>query len=393
MFRRKRSAPVVQRASQAASKLTPPPTRVRAAWSDGLGILATRSIQIIAVVVLVGGLILGLHAITLVVIPVMLAVIFAAAFEPVMRRMRRVMPSMLATVIVLLTIVGVIGGVIWAMVRAVMAQWSDLYESAERGVVQLIGWVNDLDLAFTLDEDQLLEWWDDILEFLTSAQGGSAVGSGAIAGIGAVASFITGFVLMVVVLFFFLKDGPQIWAFLMRPFEGEWYDRMQRVGTKGVNTIGAYVRGTAAVAAVDAIGIGVGLAILQVPLWFPLMLVVFLLAFIPIVGATLAGVLAALVALVDGGIWTAVIVVAIVIGVNQLEGNLLQPVLMGRALKLHALVILIALTIGTVLAGILGAVLAVPIAAVVWGIIQVWDGENLPAKWARKKESPEGAEA
>src|SRR5699024_9561394 len=107
----------------------------------------------------------------------------------------------------------------------------------------------------------------------------------------------------------------------------------------------------------------------------------------------LAGILAALVALVDGGfmengLLAAVIVVGIVVLVNQLEGNFLQPVLMGRALKLHSLVILVALTIGTVTAGILGAILAVPITAVVWGIVQVWDGENVPAKWARKKEAP-----
>lgn len=361
-----------------------PQRSARGMWRDGFGTLATRSIQIIAVVVLAAGLIWGMRQLTTVVIPVILALIFAAAFEPLMRLMRRVMPSVLATIIVLLGIVVVIGGIGWAMVRAVMSQWGDLYASAERGVNQLIEWARHL--PFDIDQEQLAEWWATLQDFVLSADFGSTVGSGALAGFGVVANFVTGFVLMVVILFFFLKDGPQIWAFLMRPFEGEWHDRMERVGAKSVDTLGAYVRGTAAVAAVDALGIGIGLAILQVPLWFPLMLVVFLLAFIPIVGATAAGILAALVGLVDGGIWTAVIIVAIVIGVNQLEGNFLQPVLMGRALKLHALVILIALMIGTVLAGILGAVLAVPLAAVVWGIIKVWDGPDTPARWAREKK-------
>ena len=141
--------------------------------------------------------------------------------------------------------------------------------------------------------------------------------------------------------------------------------------------------GTAAVAAVDAIGIGIGLVILHVPLALPLAVLTFLLSFIPFIGATLGGTLAALVALVANGPISAVIVVGVVVLVNQLEGNLLQPVLMGRTLKLHALVILLALTIGTVLSGVLGAVLAVPIAAVAWGIIQVWDGPSLPARWAR----------
>ncbi|WP_221583565.1 AI-2E family transporter [Microbacterium sp. G2-8] len=367
---------------------TPAPTRV-SLWRDGLGVLATRALQIIAVVILAAGLIWGMQAITVVVIPVILALIFAAAFEPVMRWLRARMPSVLATVIVLLGIVVVIGGVVWAMVRAVIDQWGDLYSSAEEGVRQVISWVNTLPNAPS--QDQLDEWWTSIQDFLTSAQLGSSIGSGAVAGVGAVVSFITGLVLMAVILFFFLKDGPQIWAFLLRPFQGDWEDRMERVGDKAIHTLGAYVRGTAGVAAVDAIGIGLGLFILQIPLALPLTLLVFLLAFIPIVGATLAGALAVLIGLVDGGfidngLVTAIIILAIVIGVNQLEGNFLQPVLMGRALKLHSLVILIALTIGTVLSGVLGAVLAVPLAAVAWGIIQVWDGPDTPARWARPKK-------
>jgi len=174
-----------------------------------------------------------------------------------------------------------------------------------------------------------------------------------------------------------------MWAFLLRPFRGEPYQRALRVGDKTVTVLGSYVRGTATVAAVDAVGILIGLLILQVPLALPLAVLVFLLAFIPIVGATLAGILAALVALVANGWVVALLVVGVVVLVNQLEGNLLQPVLMGRSMQLHAFVILIALTAGTVLGGIVGAVLAVPITAVAWGIVQVWDGPHTPARWAR----------
>ncbi|WP_036319921.1 AI-2E family transporter [Microbacterium indicum] len=352
-------------------------------WRDTMGRLATRSIQIIAVVILAVGVIWAARSITVVVIPVILALIFASAFEPIMKRLRRAMPNALATVIVLVAIVLILGGVVYAMVASIIGQWSELYDSAATGVAQVIDWVNTLPIVH--DQSALDEIWGQIQSFLSSSSLGSTLSSGAVAVGGAVANFVTGLVLMVVVLFFFLKDGPLIWAFLLRPFRGENYERMRRIGDKTVGTIGAYVRGTAAVAAVDAIGIGIGLVILQVPLWFPLMLVVFVLAFIPIVGATLAGILAALVGLVDGGIWTAVIIVAIVVVVNQLEGNLLQPVLMGRALQLHALVILVALTIGTVLSGILGAILAVPLAAVLWGIVLVWDGPDTPARWARRK--------
>jgi predicted PurR-regulated permease PerM len=158
-----------------------------------------------------------------------------------------------------------------------------------------------------------------------------------------------------------------MWAFLLRPFRGEQYERAVRVGDKTVSTLGSYVRGTATVAAVDAAGILIGLLILQVPLAVPLAVLVFLLAFVPIVGATVAGILAALVALVANGWVVALLVVGVVVLVNQLEGNFLQPFLMGRTMKLHAF----------------GAVLAVPITAVAWGIVQVWDGPNTPARWAR----------
>lgn len=381
LFTRKRQ-PV--RPAAASVPTPPPPSRARAAWSDALGLFAIRSVQIIAIVILGAGLVWAMRSVTVVVIPVLLALILAAAFEPVMAWMRARIPAVLATVILLLTIVVLLGGLVWAMVAAVRSQWADLYASAEQGVQQVLAWVNTL--PFAPSDAQIQEWIASLQEFITSAQFGSSVGSGAVAGVSAVANFVTGFVLMVVVLFFFLKDGPAIWSFLLRPFEGEWYGRMRRIGSRTIDTLGSYVRGTAAVAAVDAIGIGIGLFILQVPLALPLTLVVFLLAFIPIVGATAAGILAALVGLVDGGLWTAVIIVAIVVVVNQLEGNLLQPVLMGRALKLHSLVILFALTIGTVLSGILGAVLAVPLAAVGWGIVKVWDGPDLPARWARRKD-------
>jgi len=349
-------------------------------WSDYFGFLATRSLQIIIVLVLVAVVVWGLRELSTVFIPIMLALILASTFWPVTRWLQRHrVPAALAAAIELIGILLLLTGVGWLVTWAVRDEWDELASKAHDGFVQLIEWTHTL--PFEIDSDQLIEWRDQALDWATSAN----VGAGALAGVGAVASFITGFVLMVVVLFFFLKDGPKIWQFVLRPFEGAPYERALRIGEKAVGTLGSYVRGTASVALVDAIGIGIGLVILQVPLALPLAVLVFLLSFIPLVGATVAGILGALVALVANGPLNAVLVVAVVVLVNQLEGNFLQPVLMGRALKLHALVILLALTVGTVLAGILGAVLAVPIAAVVWGIIQVWDGPDLPAKWARPK--------
>lgn len=354
----------------------------RKLWGDKFGVLATRGLQIIVVVALAAGVIWGLRQLTLVVIPVLLALIFASAFAPVMGWMRRRgVPSILATLVALLAIVLILGGVGWLIVWAVRDQWDSLYSQAQAGAQQLWQWVQTL--PFGIDQQQIDQWIASIQDFITSAQ----FGTGAIAGVSVVANFATGFVLLVVVLFFFLKDGPRMWEFLLRPFRGSAEARARRIGDKTVSTLGAYVRGTASVAFVDAVGIGIGLWILGVPLALPLAVLVFLLAFIPIVGATLAGILAALVALVANGWVNALFVVGLIVLVNQLEGNFLQPVLMGRSMKLHSFVILIALTVGTVLGGIVGAVLAVPITAVAWGIVQVWDGPNTPARWARRKST------
>ena len=350
-------------------------------WSDRFGALATRSLQLIIVLVLVAGVIWGIRTLSTVFIPIMLALILASTFWPVTKWLRaRRVPAALAAAIELVGILLLLTGVGWLVTWAVRDEWDELSSSAHDGFEQLVDWTHTL--PFSIDQEQLLQWRDQLIDWVTSAN----VGAGALAGVGAVASFVTGLVLMIVVLFFFLKDGPVIWRFLLRPFQGIALQRAERIGTKVVETFGSYVRGTASVALVDAIGIGIGLVILQVPLALPLAVLVFLLSFIPLVGATVAGILGALVALVANGPLSAVLVVGVVVLVNQLEGNFLQPVLMGRALKLHALVILLALTVGTVLSGILGAVLAVPLAAVAWGIIKVWDGPDLAVKWARPHE-------
>ncbi|MBP1302658.1 AI-2E family transporter [Curtobacterium sp. ODYSSEY 48 V2] len=355
-------------------------------WTDGFGSLATRCLQVIVVLVIAIGIVYAAATLSVVTIPVLLALIIASAMHPVVSWLRRhKVPSVLATLAVLLGVLVVLGLVGWLIVVAVISQWPDLQKSAISGFQQLQDTVAHL--PFSISDQQVDQVVNGVQDFLTSSQ----FGSGALAGASATANFLTGLVLMIVVLFFFLKDGPAIWEFLLRPFTGARYERARRVGDRVVQTLGGYVRGTASVAAVDAIGIGVGLAIVGVPLALPLAVVVFITAFIPIVGATAAGILAALVALVANGPVAALIVVGIVVLVNQLEGNLLQPVLMGKTLKLHGLVILIGLTAGTVLAGITGAIISVPLLAAAWGAVQVWGGPDRPAEpWRQKR--PETAE-
>ncbi len=341
---------------------------LREVFTDRLGWLGVRSAQILIIIILAAIVVYGLIQLKLVVIPVLVALILAAAVGPVVNAMRRRgISSILATWITLLAGIAVFGGVITLIVFAVRNQWDELATSAVEGLDQLQNLLSNGPIP--IDEQQITEAREAVVGFLTS----SSFGSGALAGVSAAGEFITGALLTFVVLFFFLKDGGDIWNFFLRPFRGERLERGRRVGLVSLKVLGGYVRGTALIAFVDAVGIGIGLVILQVPLALPLAVVVFVTAFIPIVGATLAGVLAALVALVANGPVAALLVLGVVVVVNQLEGNLLQPIIMARSLKLHALVILVALTAGTILGGIVGAVLSVPIAAVAWAIVKVWN--------------------
>jgi len=300
---------------------------------------------------------------------------------------RRGVGRMLSTWITLLGGILVLGGLVTAIVFAVRDQWSELATSATDGFDQLKDFA--LDGPFPIDQDALDGAWDAIVEFFTSA----SFGLGAIQGVSAAAQVVTGLLLGVVILFFFLKDGDNIWEFFLSPMHGVRRERGHRIGRTAVRTLGGYVRGTAIIAAVDAVGIGAGLLILQVPLALPLAVIVFLGAFIPLVGATVAGILAALIALVTNGWVVALIVLGIVVLVNQLEGNLLQPVVMAQSLSIHPLVILVALTAGTILGGIVGAVLSVPIAAVGWSIIRTWnESGDVPEDRSEESEEAEPAE-
>ncbi|MGP0222498.1 AI-2E family transporter [Paenarthrobacter sp. NCHU4564] len=340
-------------------------------WADALGRTATRAAQILLILTVAVVVVFALLQIRLLVIPVLIALILAAAIGPFVNMLRRRgWRGGLATGVAFLALLLVLAGVITTIVLSVRSQWDELISQASAGLDELENFL--LTGPFPLDREQLNQARESVVEFAQSSQ----VRSGAVTGLSVVAEFLAGASLMVVILFFFLKDGAKIWNFFLRPFKGAREAKLRRVGKRTMEVLGGYVRGTAIVALVDTVAIGAVLLILQVPLAIPLAIIVFIGAFIPLVGATVAGVLAALVALVANGPIVALIVVAVVIAVNQLEGDLLQPIVMGKSLQLHALVILMALTAGTILAGIIGAVLAVPLAAVAWAIVQVWTAED-----------------
>lgn len=343
--------------------------------TDLLGRVAIRCGQILIIVVVAALTVYALIQLKLVVIPLLIALIIAAAVSPVVNWLRRRnVPSILATWLVLIGGLLVFGTVIWLVVNAVRNQWDDLAQSVTQGIDEVQRFLAQTDLP--IDEEQVTSIRESVVNFLTSSQFGTT----ALAGVSAATQVITGLLLGFVILFFFLKDGGQIWSFFLSPLNGHRRERGERIGHTAVTVLGGYVRGTAIIALVDAVGIGIGMLILQVPLALPLTVIVFLGGFIPIVGATIAAVLAILVALVSNGPGPALILAAIVVAVQQLEGNLLQPVVMARSLKLHPLVILVALTAGTILGGIVGAVIAVPICAVAWAIIKVWNDPAAPSR-------------
>jgi len=360
MFTKKTTSP-------APSRRTP-----SAVWSDSFGRLAQRCGQALLVLSVVVIIVFAATRLQLVVVPVLIALIVASAFRPVLRLLEKHMPRVIAAIISLLAGIIVFGGVITIAVFQVQSQFATLQKSVSTGINTVANFVQNGPL--NLGAKQISGVQKTLVDFVTSAQ----FGSGALAGVSTAAEFVTGTVLAVIVLFYFMKDGPMIWAFLITPFTPVLRAKMRRSGDSAVQTLGGYVRGTAIIALVDAVFIGVAMLILRVPLAIPLTILVFIGAFIPLIGATITGIIAALVTLVTNDLSSAIIVAIVVVAVQQIEGNFLSPFVMGKSLKLHGLVVLLALTAGTILGGIFGTLISVPAAAVAWVVIKHWNNPIVP---------------
>jgi predicted PurR-regulated permease PerM len=296
-----------------------------------------------------------------VVIPVVVALLLAALFEPAAAALRRRgVNRSLAAGGVLVGGLLVVGGGLGLIVQTFVAQFGDLSAQVTQGVDEVQTWLAEGPLH--LSQAQLSDGIERLQQAVTKNQG--ALTSGALSTAVTVGEVLAGFFVVLFTLFFFLRDGGQIWQFLCRLLPRPAQVPTARAGHYSWRTLVSYVRATVVVAFVDAVGIGVGLAVLGVPLALPLAALVFLGAFIPVVGATLSGAVAVLVALVTVGPVKALIVLAIVIAVQQLEGHVLQPLIMGRAVALHPLAVILAIAIGVVAAGIVGGLVAVPMLAV-----------------------------
>ena len=297
----------------------------------------------------------------IVVIPVVVAVLLAALFQPAAAALvRRGVKRSLAAGLVLIAALLLVFGGLGLIVRTFISQIDTLSSQVSDGVDEVQAWLSQGPLHLT--DAQLGQYVDRLRQAVTENQG--SLTTGALSTAATLGEVVTGFFLVLFTLFFFLRDGGQIWSFLCRLLPRDARVPTARAGHYSWHTLVSYVHATVLVAFVDAVGIGIGLLILRVPLALPLAALVFLGAFIPVVGATVTGAVAVLVALVANGPVSALILLAVVIGVQQLEGHILQPLIMGRAVALHPLAVILAIAAGIVVAGIVGGLIAVPLLAV-----------------------------
>ena len=297
----------------------------------------------------------------IVIIPLGLALLASAMLVPIVDWMqRRGVPRAAGVVIAIVASIGVVAGIMTFVVEQFIEGLPQLGDQFTTSIKSIQQWMADGPLH--ISQDQIDQASENLVKVIQDNQ--AAVTSGALTTATVIGEIFTGAALTLFILIFFLYGGDQIWEFVTRLAPTAARRRIRLAGSQGFGSLVGYVRATVAVAAADAIGIGAGLAILGVPLALPLASLVFIGAFIPIIGAFLTGFVAVFIALVTKGLLTALIALGIVVAVMQLEGHVLQPLLLGRAVRLHPLAVVLAITVGILLAGIVGGLLAVPIVAV-----------------------------
>ncbi|MGN9915929.1 AI-2E family transporter [Micromonospora palomenae] len=335
----------------------------RQAWAALPWLVRTAVVWSACLVVVVFALyLLGRVAVLLAPLAIAVAVtlFLTALLDPVLLRLRRLrVPPALAALLSLLLLLGILVGVGVLVWNLTAAQFSELSKELGEGVQRSRDFVTS---TLPVSDAQL----DKLIQQVRSGMGG---GFDLVGGARTAAEVVGSALLALVLLFFLLKDGRTMWQWVLRRTTGPNRELTAEAGRAGWQTLGAYSRGTMIIAAIDAIGIGLSLVLLRVPLALPLALITFLGGFVPIIGATVAGTVAVLVALAAKGPTTALLVLLAVIAVQQIEGNLLEPLIMKRQVQLHPAVILVVVTAGTLIAGVAGAFVSVPIAAVAYRVI------------------------
>ncbi|MFF3483625.1 AI-2E family transporter [Streptomyces sp. NPDC002701] len=302
-----------------------------------------------------------ISAVQLVVLAFVAALLITALLQPTVARLRRHgVPRGLATALTAILGFVVMGLVGWFVVWQVMENIDDLSSQIQDGIDELQRWL--LNSPFHVTEDQI----KDIAKSLREAVGANTeeITSAGLEGVTVIVEALTGILLTMFSTLFLLYDGKRIWEWTLKLVPAAARPGVAGAGPRAWRTLTAYVRGTVIVALIDAIFIGLGIFFLDVPMAVPLAVFIFLFAFIPLVGAVVSGALAVVVALVTQGVFTAVMVLIVVLAVQQIEGHILQPFILGRAVRVHPLAVVLSVAAGGVVAGIGGAVVAVPLVAV-----------------------------
>ncbi|MBJ7331377.1 MAG: AI-2E family transporter [Solirubrobacteraceae bacterium] len=310
----------------------------------------------------------GVWQLRLILLPVFIAILAATILGPPAMWLRRkgVRPT-LATALVYIAGLAVLFGVGWLIVPSAIHEFDELATQVGDGLDEVGDWVGSGPLG--ISEADIQEAIDEVNARVQESADDIATGvySGALLAVQALA----GILITMVITFFLVRDGDRMWDWFVRLFPDHRQRTMHVVGEEGWRVLSAFVRGITLIATIDAIGIGLALWIIGVPLIMPLAILTFVLAFIPFIGAIVAGAAAALVALVSEGPLSAGLVIGAVILVQQLEGDLLYPLIVGRNVELHPVVILVCVGAGGILGGIIGAFLAVPVAAVIATVVPI----------------------
>ncbi|WP_063054777.1 AI-2E family transporter [Nocardia salmonicida] len=350
----------------------------------GGGVLWLAKWSLCIVAIAAGAWVLGTITARLwvVLLPVALAIVVTTILWPPTRWLtqQKLRPALAAS-ITLLTFVALLAGVVALIVPSVGDQAPQLADKATDGVNQVRDWIQGP--PFRVRDEQLDSAVEAIVGRLQSS--GAQIANGVFTGVSTATSVLITVFLVLVLVFFFLKDGPRFLPWMHGVFGNRSGRHVEAVLARVWATLGGFIRTQAIVSMVDAVLIGAALFILDVPLALVLSVITFMGGFIPMVGAFVAGALAVLVALVGNGPTTALIVLGIVIAVQQLEGNVLQPVLQSRSMELHAVIVLLSVTAGGSLYGITGAFLAVPVVAMIAVVIR-YIGEQIDLATGRQPE-------
>ncbi|MFF8642064.1 AI-2E family transporter [Streptomyces sp. NPDC015345] len=330
-----------------------------------------------------------ISAVQLVVLAFVAALLITALLQPTVARLRRVgLPRGLATAVTAILGFVIMGLVGWFVVWQVMENADELSGQVQDGIEDLRKWL--LNSPFHVTEDQI----NDIATSLRDAVGANTeeLTSAGLEGVTVIVEALTGILLAMFSTLFLLYDGKRIWQWFLKLVPAQARPGIAGAGPRAWRTLTAYVRGTVIVAMIDAIFIGLGIYFLGVPMAVPLAVIIFLASFVPLVGAVVSGALAVVVALVTQGVFTAVMALAVVLAVQQIEGHILQPFILGRAVRVHPLAVILSVAAGGMVAGIGGAVVAVPLVAVtntVVGYLRAYSREA--ALKAAREPQPQGA--